>query len=80
MVAREPGPDLEPATLDQLPPVGTFTALRNLLYALEWWVFAGFAAFLWWRYVRDVMQETADARGGEGADEPTPDDHVASAP
>ena len=45
---------LEPATLDQLPPPGRFTALRNLLYAIEWWVFAAFAAFLWWRYVRDV--------------------------
>ena len=28
--------------------------MRNLLYALEWWVFGGFAVFIWWRYVRDV--------------------------
>lgn len=45
---------LEPADLEQLPEAGRFTAVRNLLYAFEWWVFGGFAAFIWWRYVRDV--------------------------
>jgi surfeit locus 1 family protein len=44
---------LGPATLEQLPPTSRFTAIRNLLYALEWWVFGLFAAFIWWRYVRD---------------------------
>ena len=44
---------LTPATLEQLPPPGRFTALRNILYALEWWVFGAFAAFIWWRFVRD---------------------------
>jgi cytochrome oxidase assembly protein ShyY1 len=66
--ATEAGPateDLEPATLDQLPPAGRFTALRNLLYAIEWWLFAGFAAFLWWRHVRDV---TRPGTGAEDAD------------
>jgi surfeit locus 1 family protein len=46
--------------LEQLPPPGMFTALRNLLYALEWWVFAGFAAFIWWRYVRDAQAELVE--------------------
>ncbi|SNU00381.1 Cytochrome oxidase assembly protein ShyY1 [Ruaniaceae bacterium KH17] len=27
--------------------------LRNLLYAGEWFLFGGFALFLWWRMVRD---------------------------
>lgn len=27
--------------------------LQNLSYAVQWWVFAGFAVFLWWRLVRD---------------------------
>ncbi len=53
VVAQEPGPGLEPATLDQLPPVGAFTSVRNLLYAVEWWVFGAFAVFVWWRYVRE---------------------------
>lgn len=45
------------ATLDQLPEAGRFTGLRNILYAIEWWVFAAFAAFLWFRYVRDATSE-----------------------
>ena len=46
---------LAPATLDQLPPAGRFTAVRNLLYAIEWWVFGLFAGFIWWRWVRDEV-------------------------
>ena len=30
-------------------------SLRNLLYALEWWVFAGFAVYVWWRWCRDEL-------------------------
>ncbi len=51
--------DLPGADLEQLPDAGRFTALRNLLYALEWWVFAGFAGFIWWRFVRDALAEQA---------------------
>lgn len=65
---------LEPATLDQLPPVGAFTSIRNLLYALEWWVFALFAIYAWWRWVRDVREEGADS---EGADLPANRDSIA---
>ena len=55
VVSTSPTPavGLEQATLDSLPAVGTFTALRNLLYAFEWWFFGAFAAFVWWRWVRD---------------------------
>ena len=42
-------------TPDSLPKAPTFTALRNLLYGLEWWCFAGFALFLWWRWCRDEV-------------------------
>lgn len=59
---------LEPATLDQLPPAGQFTGLRNLLYAVEWWVFAAFAAFVWWRYVRDVSAQDPAAEAGPASD------------
>jgi cytochrome oxidase assembly protein ShyY1 len=66
VVATSPSAGLSPATLDSLPEVGRFTALRNLLYAFEWWFFGAFAAFVWWRWVRDerAVQEattTADA-------------------
>ena len=54
---------LEPASLASLPDVGRFTALRNLLYALEWWFFGGFALFVWWRWDRDA-REAAEAGAG----------------
>ena len=66
-VAEEPTAGLEQADLEALPDAGRFTALRNLLYALEWWFFGGFALFIWWRYLRD---ETAPAP--VEADESTP--------
>ena len=50
---REPG--LAPVTPEQLPGPDAFTGLRNLLYGLEWWVFGGFAVFLWWRWCRDTL-------------------------
>lgn len=62
VVAEEPlaadaAAGVDGATLDQLPEAGRFTGLRNILYAIEWWVFAAFAAFLWLRYVRDATSE-----------------------
>lgn len=75
VVAEDPAPGTDPATLDQLPDAGTFTGLRNLLYALEWWVFAGFAVFLWWRHVREVTAEVGPGDAGAGVPE---DDDVAS--
>ena len=53
-IARDPQLGLPTADVAQLPGAGVFTALRNLLYALEWWVFGGFALFIWWRWVRET--------------------------
>jgi surfeit locus 1 family protein len=63
---------LEPATLEQLPDAGRFTAVRNLLYAFEWWVFGGFAAFVWWRHLRDVLE--AEDAPEVPTDDPVPSD------
>ena len=52
------------ADLEQLPDASRFTALRNLLYAMEWWFFGAFAAFVWWRWVT-----REEARGGHGVGE-----------
>jgi surfeit locus 1 family protein len=60
-VAEEPEAGLEPATLEQLPDAGTFTGIRNLLYAIEWWFFGAFAAFIWWRWVTEETAEEAAA-------------------
>jgi len=58
---------LEPATLAQLPDVGRFTAIRNVLYAVEWWFFGAFALFIWWRWLRD------EQAAGETQTTPDPD-------
>jgi cytochrome oxidase assembly protein ShyY1 len=65
VILREPESlrgDLVAVTPDTLPPPPPSTALRNLLYGLEWWVFAAFAGYLWWRWSRDAL---ADARARE---------------
>jgi len=52
-------PDLTSAAspaLRRVPPpapVGGGLAWRNAAYALQWWVFALFAGYMWWRMVRD---------------------------
>ena len=46
-------------TLEPLPEAGRFTALRNLLYAVEWWFFGAFAVFVWWRWCRDATAPAA---------------------
>lgn len=65
---------LEPADLEELPPPAGGTGLRNLLYALEWVVFAAFAAFVWWRYVRDVTRrrDEEDAAEEPASEAPVP--------
>jgi cytochrome oxidase assembly protein ShyY1 len=63
---------LTPADPPRLPGAEASTALRNLLYALQWWVFAGFVVFMWWRWlVEDVLTEPggeAEPASTEGAD------------
>lgn len=60
---------LQPASLEQLPEAGQLTALRNLLYAVEWWLFGLFAAFIWWRWVReDLLAEPVDPVAAEPVD------------
>jgi len=47
---------LAPAAAEHLPGADASTALRNLLYALQWWVFGAFAIFMWWRWLsEDVL-------------------------
>lgn len=39
-----------------VPAVSGFTALRNFLYAVEWWVFGAFAFFVWVRWCKDSIE------------------------
>lgn len=63
---------LEPADLASLPRAAGSTGLRNLLYALEWVVFGGFAGFVWWRYVRDLTRGPARETPTEAEPEDRP--------
>jgi cytochrome oxidase assembly protein ShyY1 len=45
-----------------LPRPSASTSLRNLLYALEWWAFAGFAVYAWWRWCRDEVSRVTGVR------------------
>jgi surfeit locus 1 family protein len=49
------GQGLEAVTPAAVPPVSSFTAARNLFYAVEWWVFGAFALFIWVRWCRDTL-------------------------
>ena len=44
-------PAWRPRAAEHLPGADASTALRNLLYALQWWVFGAFAIFMWWRWL-----------------------------
>ncbi|MDX6297889.1 MAG: hypothetical protein QOI51_1746 [Nocardioidaceae bacterium] len=46
-------PTLAPV-VPPLPDPSRWAGLRNLLYACQWWVFAGFVAFMWWRMTGDL--------------------------
>jgi cytochrome oxidase assembly protein ShyY1 len=53
-----------PAPVPAAPPE-TGLAWQNLSYALQWWAFALFGLFFWWRLVRD--DHAGVLRGGDPA-------------
>jgi surfeit locus 1 family protein len=74
VVAQDGLAGLPQADLDALPQSSRFTALRNLLYGLEWWIFAGFVVFIWWRWVRDETRsgDDRDAQPTDGSEQSEP--------
>jgi len=70
VVARTVSPDsaapsggdgsLLPVTPASVPDVSLFTAARNLFYAIEWWIFGGFAIFIWVRWCRDSLMDPVE--------------------
>ncbi len=46
--------------LERVPPPELPTAMtpRNLAYAFQWWIFALFAIWMWWRMVREDHRTT----------------------
>ena len=56
---------LAAVTPAHLPGPDAATALRNLLYAFQWWVFGAFAIFMWWRWLEeDVLGRRPSPRAG----------------
>lgn len=51
----------------QQPDVSGFTGLRNLLYAFQWWIFAGFAVFVWGRWCYDQLHPPGPESDDENA-------------
>jgi len=53
VASSDPAQSAATALLGPPTPTQTDPNLQNLLYAGEWFVFGGFALFLWWRAVLD---------------------------
>ncbi|QCU77608.1 SURF1 family protein [Citricoccus sp. SGAir0253] len=53
--AKAPGGELEPVWVGPQPQETTYNWM-NIFYAIEWVVFAGFALYLWWRFLRDDVK------------------------
>jgi cytochrome oxidase assembly protein ShyY1 len=51
------------------PPVPEGLTWRNAAYALQWWLFAAFAVFMWFKMVRDAHLTEEAALRGRGADD-----------
>jgi cytochrome oxidase assembly protein ShyY1 len=70
----------DPAQLDpvavSLPEASWTAGARNLAYGIQWWVFAAFTTFMWWRVACDRVQDhraldAAEAAAGQqGTREP----------
>jgi cytochrome oxidase assembly protein ShyY1 len=69
-VAQRGVDGLPAADLAQLPDAGTFTAIRNLLYAIEWWVFGAFAVLIWWRWVGEQLVREHEDPARDDEDHP----------
>lgn len=54
------------------PPGGAGLNVQNLAYALQWWIFAGFALALWFRMVRDAAEQDPRSAGDDGGPDGNP--------
>ena len=74
LVQSDPGPEAPLVALDPPALPGSGIAWRNFMYALQWWIFGGFALAIWVRSVRDEARDRAEghALDGEPSDQPAP--------
>ena len=62
------------------PPVPKGLTWRNAAYALQWWVFAAFAVFMYLRMLRDETLAERARRTGEQEPEPLGDNGPRESP
>ncbi|NLF04267.1 MAG: SURF1 family protein [Actinomycetales bacterium] len=60
VVQSDPAPESPMLQLDPPALPGSGFAWRNLMYAIQWWIFGGFALAIWIRSVRDEAREPAE--------------------
>ncbi|MGY4767844.1 SURF1 family protein [Kribbella sp. CWNU-51] len=71
-------PSPAPAVVQPPAPPTDHAGLRNIAYAFQWWVFAAFTLWMWWRMVLDARRtpdepdpdSTASESGDDQAGEP----------
>jgi surfeit locus 1 family protein len=59
LVATSQRPAADPDLAAVTPPTpesSSWSGFRNALYAVQWVLFAGFGAYMWWRICRDLTQ------------------------
>jgi len=57
------------SAVERVPPpplVSGGLSWRNAAYALQWWLFALFAGYMWWRMVRDDHEDSHQAARSPG--------------
>ncbi|NHN56633.1 SURF1 family protein [Calidifontibacter sp. DB0510] len=75
MTAERPAVTVAPVQPFPPPrPAVSGLQIRNLGYALQWWVFALFAVYIWWRMVRDDYRDGLRRRAAGNATADTPGD------
>jgi cytochrome oxidase assembly protein ShyY1 len=52
------------------PGTSWTVGLRNLAYAMQWWVFGAFALFMWWRMATENVAMRRAAAAAEAVSEP----------
>lgn len=83
--SESPAPaDVTAGRLQRIPPPGPGgegITWRNFAYAIQWWIFAAFALYLWWRMVRDD-HEQSQLRSEDlpGATTPSASEHITNTP
>lgn len=55
-ISADAAPGLTTADIPE-PDVSWREGMRNLAYAIQWWAFAIFGVFMWWRMGRDTVDD-----------------------